>query len=513
MRDFDSDFLQKIESNAQTVAANAQPYANLRISRKSVPLHNYRFLDRKIIRKTDTGLITDSDIAVSHQRFKGEDDTIWNVYIRDGRLFLRYGKNVPNISETTWTQYNFARDAQACAIAFDSEVYQNARGVQEFVTKKYPFVFFVDEGTLWYFELNDGAWRSDVLAEENVTDVSAVRGPSASHGGWDLGLDVFFLMNGNLYYRQFINGVWYDAELVSLTIPDETYVKIEAFRTWDYRVGVQVLTASGKLYQIITFTEGISARNTEHISVNIKTQTLLTEIEKINTSHTEHIETAISSTARLTYGRSAVPTSVINIEDENENWGTLIKIIFDYPIHNDGATASMFTLVDSRGNNYLCEGFRVGTGGRVLTLTFADFNLAGLAEDVTVTYTKPSSGGLMSPATQTDSFSLTFEPRNLVPPAIDPPTLDYAENNADGTKIYLHLTEPVTNDDMGGMESNFTVTLHEYNYVPNGTLQNTTRTVSNVNYNVGLYVELDNGTHNNTAYANGEIGLEAESNG
>lgn len=510
MRDFDSDFLQKIESKAQTVAANSQPYANLRISRKDVPLHNARFLDKRIIRKTETGLITDSDIAVSHMRFKGEDDTIWNVFIRDGRLYLRYGKNVPNISETTWTQYNFARNAEACAIAFDSEVYQNAKGVQEFVTRKYPFVFFVDEGTLWYFELNDGAWRSDVLAEENVTDVSAVRGPSASHGGWDLGLCVFFLMNGNLYYRQFIEGVWYDAELVTLTIPDETYVKIEAFRTWDYRVGVQVLTTSGKLYQIITFTEGIGARGAEHVGVKVDVNTLLRSIEYHSTNETEHIEVGVDTTYKLTYGHSSIPTSVNNIEDDNENWGTLIKIIFDYPIHNDGATVSMFTLVDSRGNNYVCEDFRVGTGGRVLTLTFSDFNLAGLADDVTVSYTKPASGGLMSPATQTDSFSLTFEPRNLVPPAIDPPTLDHAENNIDGTKINLFLTEEVTNASLSGMESNFAITLHEYNYVPNGTLQNTTRTVTGVDYYGGLIVDMENGTLDDTERDNSGISLEVK---
>lgn len=510
MRDFDSDILQKIESKNQTVANNAQPYASLKISRKSVPLHNAKLLDRKVIRRTDPGLITDSDIAVSHHRFKGSDETIWNVFIRNNKLYLRYGKNVPNILETTWTQYNFDQTAQACAIAFDSEVYQNAKGIQEFVTREYPFVFYVDEGQLSVIMMNNGAWQTEVLAEQNVTDVSVVRGPSSAHGGWDLGLDVFFLMNGNLYYRQFIEGVWYDAELVTLTIPDETYEEIEAFRTWDYRVGVQVLTASGKLYQIITFTEGIGARGAEHVGVKIKSDVLLRAIQRIETQEVEHIGVVASANYKLTYGHSAIPTSVNNIEDENENWGTKIKIIFDYPIHNDNATISMFTLVDSRGINYLCEDFRIAPGGRSLILTFADFNLAGLADNITVTYTKPASGGLMSPATQTNSFTLTFEPENLVPPAIDPPTFDYAINNPDGTKIHLVLTEEATNDDPSNMTNNFAVSFKEYNYVPNGSLQNVSKTVTGVSYYDGLSINIRRGTLNNTEITDNAISLEVD---
>ena len=116
----------------------------------------------------------------------------------------------------------------------------------------------------------------------------------------------------------------------------------------------------------------------------------------------------------------------------------------------------------------------------------------------------------MSPATQTDSFSLTFEPRNLVPPAIDPPTFEHAENNIDGTKINVFLTEDVTNASLSGMEEHFTVDLKEYNYVPNGTLQNTTRTVTSVDYYGGLEVNLQNGTMDDTERDNNGISLEVE---
>ena len=424
---------------------------------------------------------------------------------------MRYGKNVPDISETSWTQVSgFGMDAEACAIAFDSEVYQNARGIQEFITRKYPYVFYVHDGQLKVIMMNEGAWLTETLAEQNVTDVSVVRAPAAYHGGWDMGLTAFFLMNGALYYRQLIDGVWYDAELVTLTIPDETYIKIEAFRTWDYRVGVQVLTQSGKLYQIITYTEGIGVRGAEHISVKVSANVTLSGIEYYSTQETEHIEVGASAVVQLIYGLSCTPLSVQNVEDEEENWGTTIEVIFDYPVHSDGLTASMFALVDSSGNNYICDSFNISGGGtgRKLTLTFDDFNLAGLATNVTLSYTKPTSGGLMSPAVQTDSFSETFVPVNLDPPQIDPPAFLSATNNAEGTQITVYFTEEITNADVSGMTGNFSIGLHEYNYVPNGTLQDTTRTAASVEFSEGTTLNLSGASMTDVEVVDGAVQLE-----
>ena len=146
-------------------------------------------------------------------------------------------------------------------------------------------------------------------------------------------------------------------------------------------------------------------------------------------------------------------------------------------------------------------------------MTFDDFNLAGLATNVTLSYTKPASGGLMSPAVQTDSFSETFVPANLNPPQADPPTFLSATNNAEGTQITVYFTEEITNADVSGMTGNFSIGLHEYNYVPNGTLEDTTRTVASVAFSEGLVLDLSGASMTDVEYIDGGISLEVDPNG
>lgn len=482
MRELSSDIITKSAQHDQTIAAEAEPYVSLRISRNRTILTDMALTEKVKVRTVNANTLDDADIAVQHPRFKGENTKIWVVYIHDGKLGLRWTYDREDITETKWNVVNLgAPDATACAIAFDSEVYENAKGYAEFVTGDgYPMIFYVDgDGALKCIQLG-GAIIEETLAANNVSDVSVIRGPSSKNGSWDLGLTVFFLMGGSLFYRQLINGVWYDAEQVNLTITGETFSKIDAFVTWDYRVGVQVLTASGKLYQIISYTEGIGVRGQEHIEMSMSASVVLTGIEYHNEFETEHISMSMSASIGLIYGLSAVPVTVENVEVSN-NWGTTIEITFDVSQTQSGLAASMFTLKDSRNLNYVCSGTALSADGMKVTVTFDDFNLAEKWTDntLTLTYTKPASGGLLSPAVQTNSFTEAFTPTNLVAPLEDAPTFSSATNDTKGEKIYLTLTEVPTND-VTTMASSFSVALQEYNYVPGGSLQNTTRSVASV---------------------------------
>lgn len=509
MRALSNDIITKSAQQDQTIAAAAEPYVSLRISRNRTILDNMALTEKVKVRSVNTNTLTDADVAVQHPRFHGENTKIWCVYIHDGKLGLRWTHDQENITEAKWTVVHLgAPTATACAIGFDSEVRENARGYAEFVTGDgYPLVFYVDgEGALHCLYLG-GAIIDEVLAAENVTDVSVVRGPSAKYGDWDMGLTVFFLMNGQLYYRQLIKGVWYDAEIVTLGIENETFAKIDAFNTWDYRVGVQILTNNGKLYQIITYTEGIGVRSTEHLDLSLSAKVTLSGINYRNEYTREHLELGMSATALLIYGLSSVPTAVANTD------ATTIQVTFDYPVYSDEVTNSMFTLVDSNGIDYLCHGFTISGGGtgRILTLTFDNFNLAAAAQNMTLTYTAPESGGLMSPAVQTESFTETFVPTGLVMPTVDPPTYDKAKNNKAGTKIRLTLTEEYTNYSLSGMDDNFSLALQEYEYVPNGALLNTTRAIATVTNSDGYELEeFETATLNNTVMTNGIISLEED---
>ena len=511
MRNLSNDILSKIAMRNQTIAADSNPNVTLRISRKDTILKDMAFCEKVKVRKTTVNTISDSDIAVQHPAFGRENTKIWVAYIQNNRLVVRWSLDREDITETSWNVINLDFPATACAIGFDSDVIKNAKGIEEFVTRgEYPYIFYVDpDGALHYVMLG-GVIVDELLAGENVTDVSVIRGPSGQYGAWDCGLTVFFLMSGALYYRQLINGVWYDAEQVTAGPSGVTYSKIDAFNTWDYRVGVQVMDTDGNLYMIYTYTEGIGVRGTEHIEVKVAANVVLSGIEYYSAQETEHISVGVNANVALIYGLTALPVSVANIEDEDENWGTTIRVTFDYPNTAQNLTAAMFTLVDSSGNNYTCESWALSPNGKLLTLVFSDFNLAGLATNVTLAYTKPSSGGLLSPAVQTDSFSLTFVPENLEPPQVDPPEFLSATNNAAGTQITVYFTEEITNADVSGMASNFTIGLHEYNYVPNGTLQDTTRTVASVEPGGGTNVDFSSATLTDTDYSGGVITLEVD---
>lgn len=391
-----------------------------------------------------------SDIAVKHS-LDEYDGEIWLAYIKqeDGKIHV---KHTLNTTPYEWNEEPMlilpSSIGIKCDIAFDTYI-KYTGNTAEFITDDKPCIAYITaEGACNLLDLNTGAIQT--IAAENVVDVSLVRSPVIGEGQTDYGFTVFFIAGGKAYYRQRIKGVWYDAEVISIADNNKTYVALEAFCTWDYRTGVQITDEDGNLYQFITYPEGIL--NQEH-----------------------HIEfNGISATTELIWGWSAVPVLVENIEDSG-NWGTTIRVTFDWPNTESGLSSTMFTLVDDNNINYVCQSCSLN--GIYLTLTFDDFNLAGKANDVTLTYTKPSSGGLISPAVQTDSFSETFIPVNLDPPQIDPPTF-LSASNSDEMTIDLVLTEIMLNTDVSDMLSHFTITWQEYDWTPGGALHTETRSLA-----------------------------------
>lgn len=397
--------------------------------------------------------ILSSDIAIAHPRFgKSEGgNTIWICYIleEDNVLRIKFCEDAAPYKK--WQTFHIPRIiADKCSICFDARI-ESIGSISEFVTDTTPWVCYTFEGALYILDLNTGV--STLVVTENVTDLDMIRGPITRNNSRDYGLIIFFLMENQIYYKQRINNIWYDAEVVSLNVNNALFNNLVAFRTWDYRTGVQVSDMAGELYQFITYPEGLFDMR-EHISFrNVQTD------------------------AGLTWAWSAVPVNVINVEDTN-NWGTTIQVTFDWPNTAQNLLPSMFTLVDSNGYNYVCHSCSVD--GTILTLGFDDFNLTYYADYLTLTYTKPVSGGLISPAVQTNSFVEIFEPINLEPPAVDPPTFSSATNDSIGMEITVVFTEDLLDSDITLLASHFNILAQEYNYVPEGSLQPTTRTVASI---------------------------------
>ena len=414
MRSVDSVLEERLNSSLQTIDNNANPAVQMRVQRRSIPLLDEELIERSRIVKAEG--ITDSDVAVCHPYFDHEDEDIWAAYVRNGTLHIKWAKNTEILSKSEWNNYWFTADASACSIAFNSVAKHNARGQWEFVTEEVPWVFWVDNGSLKAKLCTPLGEYIHELAVSNVTDVSAVRAPSGDYGNWDLGLTVFFVMAGQLYYRQYINGEWYDAERITFAgLSDLTIAEIKAFNTWDYRVGLQILTDDNKLYELFSYTEGIGTRGTEHLELGVAAEGHLFRIAYGDGYTREHLDINVTAEGTKTYGLSTVPLEAKNI-NYNGDWGKKIEVMMDYP--NSDSDVREFLLRDSNNNVYACEDIEFD--GNVIRLTFVNFNMAYSASSLTVIYTK---GTLMSPVVLTDSFSITFTPTNLVSPLTPPPSV------------------------------------------------------------------------------------------
>ena len=240
------------------------------------------------------------------------------------------------------------------------------------------------------------------------------------------------------------------------------------------------MTQSGKLYQLLTYTEGIGVRGAEHVTMSASAKITMYGINYYNFFNNEHVEMTATAKADNLWAYSVIPQSAQNLNDGQGNWGKTVKVVFDYPVHATDHDTTLFVLKDTQLYWYVATDYEIN--GRELTLIFDDFNLAQKWSDNTLTlyYTKLTSGGLMSPAVQTDDFNISFTPQNLVAPVADPPAFYSATNASDGMTITVTFTEDIVNSDVSGMAGNFTIGLHEYDYVPNGTLNDTVRTVQSV---------------------------------
>ena len=471
MRNVNQTLADRLESSMQTIANNANPAVQMRIQRHDIPLHDEELIERARIVHRDG--LTDSDVAVCHPHFGREDEEIWVAYVRNDVLHIKHAQNTEILSKAEWNDYHYTDDAVACSIAFNSKVKHNARGIWEFVTDEVPWVFWVTP---------DGELKAKIctplgdyvhdLALANVTDVSAVRAPSGEWGNWDMGLTVFFLMGGAVYYRQYINNEWYDAEMVT-GLSSLTITAIKAFCTWDYRVGLQILTDDGKLYELFSYTEGIGTRGTEHIEIsNITADVAFQGIKYWNTREREHINISnISAYVRFIEGNSGTPVETVNTS------GTEIEVTFDLEQTAETLPTTCFELYDNDGNYYICNNAFVDD--ELLTLTFDDFDRSN-GDALTLKYTKPATGGLWSPSCQTESFIVEFTPTGLVTPTTPQPTFDDGANSDDMT-FSIEFTQDITNTAlMANIADHFGVVVNEYEYTPLGGLIQTERTVASV---------------------------------
>lgn len=442
MRSVPSYISERLKRNIQTRANDSAPSVDIWVGRPSTLLVDDKFLERQTVLQSK---VSDVSIAVCHPRVKRNNTHIYMAYISGGVARVVGAKHKMKMSEHEWYDTGFEQNATAVSIAYDGTMPKANGGDVEFVTELYPWVFWVDETVLYGQKLYSDE-EPVILAETNCADVSAIRAMWSSTGGFDFGLVVFFILNGQLYYRQLIDGEWMDAELVSFGPDGVTWQEVAAFRTWDYRIGVQAKTTDGAVYELFTQFMGVGKQLTEHISACVTPKSNYTRVAYHDFSGDEHVENQIQPVGTRIYGLSSVPTSAVNVDDGTGNWGIYIRVAMDYPVSKAEDNASNFSMVDSNGVTYTCVGCSSTDEGKVLILEFMDFNLAEGAS-LTISY-KP--GTIQSPATPLAAFDFTFEPQNLEAPDIPVPEPIEAWNvDPEGTEIGLRFSQNLVGDITG----------------------------------------------------------------
>lgn len=438
MRKIDPEIKRRAELRVQARSTNADPHAKVTISRPSMPLTEKTklFLERQPVLEPE-GTITDVSIAVSHPIFEEQQGIIWFGYLEDGHVRIKCTEAQERMEDyLLWYDYDIDIEADAFDLAFQSTVKRDIHGQEEYATEDCPWIFWVKDGVAYGKNLTDreNSGVTVTLATANCTDISAIRAASGTYG-YDFGLVVFMLISGNLFYRQLIKGEWYDAELVTEG-PEGSYVTVNAFRTWDYRVGVQLIDTNGTMFELFSQFEGIGTRNQEHIDVDINVEKNMPLITYHNGYEKEHLEIGNITAGSAMYRTGApdiveaynIPTTLIDpeTEEEYEDWGIRAVYVFNRQLVKEQVEAQFqcFTLVDIYGITYYPLAAELGEDGHSVTLTFTDFNNA-----FETCHAKYTPGTVQ---TMADDYlvavSCAFTPKNLKPSPFPAPEVEHIWN-------------------------------------------------------------------------------------
>ena len=498
MRNVPSVLHKKLTSRIQAGATALN--AGLWVGRPDTPLTEDRFLEKQTA-VNSTG-VTKTSIAVCRPHMMRDATKVSIAYIEDGVAKVVSSKYHLRMSKHLWEKAEFSQPAVDVAVCYDGVMKKTVRGTVELLTDADPWIFWVHEGSLYGSILGSG--EAIALAENTCTAVSAIRAMWSYSGSFDFGLVVFFLLGGALFYRQLVEGDWKDAEPVTFGPPGVVWEDIAAFRTWDYRIGVQARATNGKVYELFTQYMGIAKQGEEHIHVDTEADVDLIGLTYHTQNPQEHLSIVDVDTG-APYGgfyevRPPHFVSVENFPDESGDWGKLIRVVLSNHLRETGIAnnAASFSLTDERGFSVSATGASLDVeDGLTVTLTFADFNyLYGVCK---VSYTPGTATNMAD--TPLEYTELAFLPTNLVPPDIPAPeAVEIWNTDGSGSTIAIRFTEPLTGDPAGNTSA-FTVSFQEYDMVPGGVLVDQSRTplrVATQNEGDDCIVLLDMGVGNTT---------------
>lgn len=243
MRPISDELKRRYESAMQTASNNADPKAEIVLSRATVPLVDDEYLESGEA-ASDSLFEGRASLAVRRMSGQKEPDRVYVAYIDGDGTHIEYSDLPDNLDSLSWTEVTHDIDAEHICIAFD--------GDSNLHTQDAPWIFFTEDGGELYAQKLGDAGSRTLIAEGSITAVSAIRSRAAALDGPSYGFLVFYVDAGAIYCIQCQSDGWSEPEAVEIGPSGVTWTDLAAFRTRDGRVGVQAKTSGGQVYELFS---------------------------------------------------------------------------------------------------------------------------------------------------------------------------------------------------------------------------------------------------------------------
>lgn len=414
-----TDYLnEKLESNQQTPANNAEPKMSISVSRARTTIMDSDYWTVETIRTGDS--LGDISLAARRRVPYGSPDSIFEIHIENGIIKTSIRK-YPDYFKLGWQEQFELGEGSAVAIAFNGN-WQLYRRKWRLATEEKPFIFWVDtQGILWSQLWEEVNTKRQLSA--SVVKVKAIRAwKNVNFPDKDQGIIISYIKtDGKVYYCSFCQTVDYtyvweaEREVTDFT---GTAISLNMFISNDFRMGFTIEDNLGNVYWLVTDRNWAGmAIASETIKPNL--ERIKTELIRIDYNDIFEPAETISVAKSYTSGIEHIFHDVFNkflwinnVDDGFGDWGRTLEFETMYPLYAL-QVVNMF-LEDVYFGMVIPVGSIEHLGGNIYKLRVSEETLVGMnnaeaSVRLTIKNLKTQLGLMM------EDFSVEFIPINLVP--------------------------------------------------------------------------------------------------
>ena len=382
MKSLSPSLLHKLKQSLQTIGNNAEPTAQVVVSRAKNTVTDADYWTVETIREM-SGL---GDISIAPRRFttRGGPNRLYGIHVHDG-VVKTLIREYPDRLKQGWVEQFTLGPGSMVAVAFDG-YWEQSRTFWRLITDAKPYISWVDNsGILWSQHWDDSTTKFQLA--NDVVKVRMLR-------GWkntviqqnDQGVVVAYIKtNGKVYYRNYCmqedySSTWeFEKELTDFT---GVAVTLNMFITNDYRMGFIIEDSLGQVHWLVTHRNwGGMASPAERISMGISDISFeVLPVAKQNSYFSENINTGITDIS-FNVAKPIYP-ELLSISNDDQ-W--TIRLLFNYLLDYDLNTVkSAFNVRDSANAIFTVLNTNPGIDNSELILTLTNFN--GASGNIFVTY-------------------------------------------------------------------------------------------------------------------------------